>query len=213
MTNHKCPVCRGTEFQAWGKDKYRSYWLCQICDLVSIPREQILNPQLEKARYEVHENSENDEQYQTYLGTIANSISSLLPKNLNGLDFGCGKTTLLAQLLTRKSFSMNSYDIFFHPDKEVLQKKYDFIVMSEVIEHLSEPLETMRQLNELLNPGGFFFIKTKFYPAEKGQFAEWFYKRDQTHVQFFNETCMRYLGKLLHKSFVQTSLKDLYLLR
>lgn len=183
-----CPLCLSRDEELFSQDKQRSYQLCRSCGLVFVPRTELVSLSAEKDRYESHENSETDDGYRKYLGTIADAIRKEVGPSDHGLDFGSGKTKLLAELLSPNP--VESYDVYFHPDDSLLQKKYDFIVMSEVIEHLRDPRETMESLRNLSRK---FFIKTKWYP-EKEKFSEWFYKRDITHVQFFNETSFNALG-------------------
>jgi hypothetical protein len=176
-----CPLCNCADHELFNRDKFRHYYLCSNCELVFVPRTELISQSVEKSRYEAHENSESDPVYYTYISKIAQDLRSHLKEGDNGLDFGCGRTKLLAKLLG--PFNVDSYDIFFHPDDSLLNKKYKFIIMSEVIEHLRDPALTIKNLKTLSST---FFIKTKLYP-QKEEFSSWFYKRDSTHVQFFNE--------------------------
>lgn len=177
-----CPLCHSPHKELFDQDPQRHYYLCKTCGLVFVPRDELIAESLEKSRYEAHENNETDSGYRDYLTSIAIPISSQLKSGEKGLDFGCGRTKLLAEILLPQV--VDSYDLYFHPDESLLEKKYDFIIMSEVIEHLRDPAETMKKLRSLSSK---FFIKTKMYP-EKEKFSSWFYKRDNTHVQFFNDT-------------------------
>jgi SAM-dependent methyltransferase len=200
-----CPLCTSSSQDLYHRDKTRSYFKCSTCELVFVPRDELISPDQEKARYESHENSEDDSGYREYLGKIAASIIPHLEEKDAGLDFGSGKTKLLAELL--KPHHVESYDIFFHPANDLLEKTYQFIIMSEVIEHLREPHIVLEKLKSLLTPAGKLFIKTKFYPDQQ-KFADWFYKRDITHVQFFNEHSF----KQITQSCEQIG-EDLWLLR
>lgn len=177
-----CPLCSGTSVP-YHSDKQRSYEECSECGLVFVPRSELISEDAEKSRYDSHE---IDNGYMTYLSTIAAAIMPHRDPNDRGLDFGCGKTTILADVVG----NMDSYDAFYRPEESLLQKKYDFVVMSEVIEHLRDPRGTMEQLKKLAPK---FFIKTKLLP-EKSKFDQWFYKRDVTHIQFFSPKSFSALG-------------------
>jgi transcription initiation factor TFIIIB Brf1 subunit/transcription initiation factor TFIIB len=183
-----CPLCYSSQNELFDQDKLRHYYLCQNCGLVFVPRNELISESSEKSRYDAHENAENNRGYRAYLTQIANSIRPHLKSGDHGLDFGCGRTKLLAEILT--PHDIDSYDVYFHPDELLIQKKYDFIILSEVIEHLRDPAETMKKLRSLSST---FFIKTKMCP-DKDKFSEWFYKRDHTHVQFFNDKSFDALG-------------------
>ncbi len=176
-----CPLCSGSA-HSYHQDKQRSYFECEKCGLVFVPREELIGSHAEKSRYDSHE---IDPGYQTYISTIAAAIMPHV-KGERGLDFGSGKTTILGDIIG----NVDSYDIFYRPDETLLNRNYDYIIMSEVIEHLRNPKETMEMLRKLAPK---FFIKTKLLP-EKSKFENWFYKRDITHVQFFNPTSFDALG-------------------
>lgn len=192
-----CPLCKKVESTLYSSDKIRDYFQCNHCDLLFVPRENLISPEKEKERYELHDNVENDQGYLDYLGKIAESIKGFLQEGKTGLDFGSGRTKNLEYLL--KPFHVDSYDIYFYPEESLLQKKYDFVILSEVIEHLRNPIEEMMRLNLLLNSGGEFFIKTKLRPSTKEDFSNWFYKRDITHIEFFSEASLKFLGEILGK--------------
>lgn len=192
-----CPLCSHTDSIVCDQDKLRTYYLCNKCSLIFVPRDVLIAEDQERIRYESHENLENDPNYQIYLGQVVNAIVPFLSKGSSGLDFGCGKTTLMSRLFLEQSFHVDSYDYFFLKDETIWEKKYDFIILSEVIEHLRDLKGTMQKLKLLLNSGGAIFIKTKFYPEDLKAFSSWFYKRDITHIQFFNDKSMHYLAQEL----------------
>jgi hypothetical protein len=205
----KCPLCETSSINPWSEDELRPYFKCQECSLIFVPSEFILSPEDEKKRYDTHENNEEDLRYREYLSKIVSGAIPHLSSGMVGLDFGCGASILLAKIFDENGFLVDSYDIFYHPKEEIWQRKYDFIVLSEVIEHLSSPAETMRKLAKLLTPHGQFFIKTKFSPEFQTLFSNWYYKKDPTHICFFNEESMKKLAHLLGMKGAETYSPDL----
>lgn len=205
-----CPLCLQPETQIYSQDKFRSYQICPQCELVFVPRDQLISYEEEKERYDAHENDESDKGYQSYLQKIADAIIPHLNSESKGLDFGCGRTTLLGDYFNLKKISVDSYDAYFLKNELIWDERYDFIILSEVIEHLRGPRQEMRQLRKILNPQGKFFIKTKFRPETKEAFDQWFYKRDSTHVQFFNSHSMEFLKDYLSLREVKLIGDDLY---
>jgi hypothetical protein len=189
-----CPLCSSPNSQLYHEDKFRTFHLCQDCSLVFVPREKILAFDEEAARYEAHENDEFDPGYRNYMEQTASGIRHHLPASAHGLDFGCGKTLILSKIFKSYGIDVDSYDLYFHPKEEIWSKKYDFVVLSEVIEHLKEPSSLMVRLSGILNPHGQIFVKTKLYPPEPEAFSNWFYKRDLTHVQFFSYGSLKTLA-------------------
>lgn len=205
-----CIVCE-SQSRVYTKDTERSYFECQTCHLVFVPRNELISYEQEKARYDHHKNVESDSHYISYLGKIADGIFPHVQPGSHGLDFGCGRTKLLEEILNKKGVNVKSYDLYYYPESLHLKTKYDFIILSEVIEHLREPMFVMKELSVMLNPGGKIFIKTKFLPARE-QFDRWFYKRDITHIQFFNMASMKKIGELSNLLSYQDLGDDLYLL-
>jgi hypothetical protein len=176
--------------------------------LVFVPRNEIISSEQEKNRYDQHQNNKDDK-YFTYLNGIVSSILPYIKKDSRGLDFGCGSTTLFSDILREHGFQSDSYDIYYHPKQEVWNRKYDFITLSEVIEHLHDPYDTIKRLTCLLNSNGIIFIKTKFL-NEDIDFSNWYYKRDLTHIQFFNQKSMGILAHQFGFKVIKVGL-DLYL--
>jgi hypothetical protein len=142
---------------------------------------------------------------------MVDQIIPELQKQQVGLDFGCGRTDLLAQLFWEKNFLVDSFDLYFLPDEKIWTKKYHFIILSEVIEHLRDPILELGKLRKMLLPDGKIFIKTKLHPGEKSLFDNWFYKRDSTHVQFFNSKSLSELGRKIRMNGPQQKSEDLAL--
>jgi ubiquinone/menaquinone biosynthesis C-methylase UbiE len=187
----KCPVCGKSEVSPYHQDKLRSYCQCFHCKLVFVPRSELISEHQEIKRYEAHENESFDPNYQNYMAKISSMITPHLEPGDKGLDFGCGRSKMLEKLITGKGWPVTSYDKYFHP-LNLLGDVFDFIVLSEVIEHLRTPEMDLQDIKRLLASGGKLFIKTKILPPSG--FDQWFYKRDITHVQFFSEKSFQQLG-------------------
>jgi 2-polyprenyl-3-methyl-5-hydroxy-6-metoxy-1,4-benzoquinol methylase len=160
-----------------------------------------------------HENDENEEGYRIYLEQIVSKIYQELAGKPIGLDFGCGRTTLMEKLFLGKGIEVKSYDIYYHPHESFLEERYDFIIMSEVIEHLREPHRELERLRKCLKPKGKLFIKTCLLPKTFIDFKEWYYKRDITHIQFFSINSLRVLAQRIFLEGPEELGNDLYLFR
>lgn len=203
-----CPLCSSTESVLFDQDKFRSFYQCRHCSLVFVPRNELISASDEKARYETHKNDEGDPAYHAYLSKIAEAVSRNLTPGMKGLDFGSGRTKLLARLI---SDDVDSYDVFFHPHEALKQKTYDFIIMSEVIEHLRDLSDELQVINKMLRSDGLLFVKTKLLP--ENNFSSWFYKRDITHVQFFSEASFKFLSEKYGFSTGEKIGEDLFMFR
>lgn len=91
--------------------------------------------------------------------------------NKRVLDFGCGAGALLTKLKPlvksidgveptepfRAKLLKDGYNIA--PDASQLQGNYDIILMFHVIEHLPDPIATLKQMSKLLAPGGIIYAE------------------------------------------------------
>ncbi len=208
-----CPSCLKCSIHPYSKDKFRSYLLCLSCSLVFVPRDQLVSEEKEKRRYDDHLNHEEDKIYKEYLDQLVFQTSPHLSRQMKGLDFGCGRSTLLQKLFHRQAFDVRSYDLFYHFDESVFDSLYDFIIMSEVIEHLRKPREELERLRKCLKPQGKLFIKTCLRPSCSDKFDNWYYKRDITHIQFYSMDSLQVLAKELSLSGPRELGNDLFLMR
>ncbi|CAH0542041.1 class I SAM-dependent methyltransferase [Vibrio marisflavi] len=189
-----CPLCQSEDTRHYHTDKRRDYFQCSDCQLVFVDPAQRLDEQREKAQYDLHENNSGDEGYRKFLSRLAAPLLKKLPPKSLGLDFGCGPGPTLSLMLSEAGHSVELYDIYFYPDTGVLQKQYDFITSTEVIEHLYQPGLVWRQWLNSLQPGGWLGLMTKLV-IDVEAFSNWHYKNDPTHVIFFSRQTFEFLAK------------------
>ncbi|MGK2935825.1 MAG: class I SAM-dependent methyltransferase [Gemmatimonadaceae bacterium] len=170
------------------------YFACPVCDLIYLTPSRRFSAADERARYELHNNDRDDPNYVLFLQRLADPLVERLRPGARGLDFGCGPTPVLSEILTAVGFPCAAYDPFFAPDETLLDKRYDFITCSEVVEHAHDPARMFATLRRMLAPDGILGVMTMFHPGEDA-FADWWYRRDPTHVCFYNEATMRWIGE------------------
>ena len=99
-----------------------------------------------------------------------------------------------AVMLEEAGHTMALYDIYYHPDATALEKTYDFMTATEVIEHLYHPDQIWQQWLNLVKPGGWIGLMTKLV-IDVDAFAGWHYKNDPTHVVFFSRQTFQFLAE------------------
>ncbi len=187
-----CPLCRASEGRPFYQDS-RNYFRCPVCTLVFVLPHQFLSPKEEKAVYDLHENSADDPGYRRFLARLFGPLSQRLASNSCGLDFGSGPGPTLSVMFEEAGHSMGLYDPFYAPEIKLLQQQYDFIVASEVVEHLHHPRQELDRLWSCLKPNGLLGIMTKRV-IDQEAFSRWHYKSDPTHVRFFSTETFRWLA-------------------
>ncbi len=60
------------------------------------------------------------------------------------------------------------HDILHDPVPQSWQRRYELVLLRDVLEHLDNPLEALQRIRELLRPGGFLLITFPPYPSPYG---------------------------------------------
>ena len=196
-----CPICMSDDTSIMHRgDKgshYREFIHCSNCDLVFVPRNQILSPSKQKDRYLQHNNDIMDEGYRKFLNKLYSTLVLRLNSGSHGLDYGCGPRPALAQMAKEDGFTISIYDPIFFPDKKVLEHQYNFITCTEAIEHFSDPRADFHKLDNMLSSGGLLGIMTGILESWSN-FPQWYYHRDSTHINFFSKNTLTWISTLLN---------------
>ncbi|PWI33048.1 hypothetical protein DI392_12125 [Vibrio albus] len=191
---HSCPLCKETNSRFYFEDHRRQYYQCLNCDLVFVPPEMRLDAKAEKSMYDLHENRPDDPGYRRFLSRVATPLLERISPDSEGLDFGCGPGPTLSLMLEEAGHTMALYDVYYYPEQKVLEKQYDFVTATEVIEHLYQPDVVWQQWLNLVKPGGWLGLMTKQVKGVEA-FAGWHYKNDITHVCFYSRQTFQYLAE------------------
>ena len=76
----------------------------------------------------------------------------------------------------------------------MLSGQYDFITCTEAAEHFYDPGKEFQLLANLLRPKGWLGLMTKLY-SDEIDFTSWYYRRDPTHVCFYQRETMAWLAQ------------------
>ena len=188
-----CPLCSAPT-ALYCTDRRREYHHCTTCGLVHVPQTWHLDAQSERAIYDLHENDTDEPGYRRFLSRVAEPLLARLAPASEGLDFGCGPAPALAAMLAERGHSVALHDIYYHPAPELLERTWDFITATEVVEHLAHPLRELERLWNCIRPGGWLAIMTKRVRDQQA-FQTWHYKNDLTHISFFSEQSFEWLAE------------------
>lgn len=171
------------------------FWQCKDCEFLFKDPKYWPTPKQEKARYEKHQNG--NEGHLQFLSPMIEFVGSLYSTKSIGLDWGSGPVPVLAEALSKKGIQMDHYDPFFYPTRPLNHKKFDFITLTEVIEHVFDPRLFVNDLTSRLKPSGKLFVMTEPYPGIK-ELGSWSYRRDLTHVGFYCEKVFLKFSEIFH---------------
>lgn len=189
----ECPLCGSAVPPAGLTVPSGHYRSCGVCDLVFQEPGQRLDRDAERAHYLTHDNRVDDPRYRKFLSQLAEPMMRRLAAGAQGLDFGAGPGPALAAMFTERGFPAAIYDPFFAPDVAVLERQYDFIVCTEVVEHMHHPGRELALFDRLLESGGWLGLMTELRPPLEG-FSDWYYHRDPTHVCFYSADTIRWIA-------------------
>lgn len=186
------------------------YYKCLNCKFIFKDKRYYLSESQEKKRYLQHNNSLSNEGYINWLKSFLNeAVNPYLSSDSKVLDFGSGPCPVLPELINQPETLIDVFDKFFAMKEDYLNRKYDYIIMLEVIEHISTPLKTLKKLKNILNPKGKIGISTLLHQENDNTFKNWWYKEDKTHVSFFSSKTFIEIADILSFKIIKTNNKNL----
>lgn len=192
-----CPLCRfqllDDLFVLEAHFGQNHYYSCKSCQLVFLNPKQRLTPQAEKTRYQLHDLGATDPKYLLYLNQLSLQLNEHVREGEAILDFGCGQSSVVKALLSKRSVPVAEYDPYFQSDRTVLRENfYQHIVVCEAAEHFSEPRLEFDLLFSLCAAGGRIYVQTKIL-KDPTLFESWHYRKDPTHISFYNRETMSWI--------------------
>lgn len=199
----RCPLCQHHDCPPFAQADGRDYFRCPCCELTFLHPQQLPAPDTERAHYDLHENDPDDPGYRAFLDRLAVPLCERLKPGSQGLDFGCGPGPALARMLEERGHHMTVYDPVFAPEASALERQYDFVTCTEVVEHFHQPAKEFELLVGLIRPGGILAIMTSML-HDGIDFQKWHYRRDPTHVCFYRRHTFLWLARQHGLSVLKT---------
>lgn len=189
-----CPLCGTAGPVPFAVVRGRRYFRCGVCSLTLLDPAQRPTPEAERAEYDLHRNDPDDAGYRRFLCQATEPLRTRLPPGAEGLDYGCGPGPAIAAMLAEYGFAVRNYDPLYHPDAAALERRYDFITCTEVVEHVHHPAEGFARLDRLLRPGGWLAVMTGVL-HDDAAFADWPYIREASHVAFYRPETLAWIAR------------------
>lgn len=167
----------------------------------------------QKKRYDLHQNDSDNAGYRDYFQGFLDYVLPLVNDTGSALDFGCGRSVLLSDMMSENGIVSDYYDPIYHENSNHAEKKYDLITSVEVFEHLHDPVQVFSELLSLLNDNGYLAIRTEFAPMRMADYFSWYYRQDPTHVGFFSIDTFKYMSRELECFYVEDNGKNIVILK
>lgn len=202
MLSMLCPLCNSRAY-AFLPTKQRAFYRCEHCDLVFADPTSHLPLSAEQDIYDLHQNDPSDSGYRQFLMRLVEPLVQYLGRSATHyqdqftevLDFGCGPGPAMGELLEPYGLSVCNYDPIYQPNDALLQKQFDVITCTEVVEHFNQPLDSWQQLFDCLSAKGTLGVMTSLFTRDTpAAFNAWQYKNDPTHVSFYTPKTIAWLS-------------------
>jgi SAM-dependent methyltransferase len=176
--------------------KGKAYHRCPTCRLILLDPAFHLSDKAQQERYQEHQNSANNLGYVAmFQKFIESCVTPFAKPSCRTLDLGCGPSPVLAGLLREAGYPTEIFDPFFFP--EVPSGSFSLVTLTEVLEHLPDPVAALAPWVEKLEPGGLLAGMTLFHSDDPVKFDAWSYRRDTTHVSFYVPKTLDSVAKAL----------------
>lgn len=129
------------------------------------------------------------------------AIEYLLPKRPKlVLDYGAGSDNYSSLIFP--DAEIENVDVET-PQSSYSNKKYDFIFLSQVLEHVADPIETLNKLSCLLKDDAVLWIEVPEEGMIFNEYPERHYKIQNEkifyeHINFFSKTNLEFIAKKLN---------------
>ena len=203
-TQSTCPLCSSKNYSLFHKDHLRKYLQCLNCEFIFVPSQYHLSEPEERKRYDTHNNNPEDPRYRQFLSQLTEPLNEIVSSDSYGLDFGCGPGPTLSLMMQEKGHQMDLYDKFYARNQSVFEKSFDFITLTEVLEHLCDPVFELERLASILKSKGILAVMTQTLTKDI-DFDSWYYKNDPSHIGFYNDKSLMGLASLLELEITQFS--------
>ena len=209
MHPKKCIIC-GSETREINDPQIKViHMVCDKCMFIFKDEPFLMKKNDEKTEYNRHENSLENEGYVNIFNDLIDNYIQELNITRKVLEFGSGPTPVFKTLLQRKGYEVFDFDPFYNNNQEYLSNKYQLITSTEVAEHFFDPIKEFKHLVSLLEENGYLVIMTRFRNMDEIEFLNWWYRRDRTHVSFYNIETFNYLKDLLNLRIIKQNNKNI----
>ncbi|MFC2583527.1 MAG: class I SAM-dependent methyltransferase [Lachnoanaerobaculum saburreum] len=201
-----CKIC-GERAESFGKTmvlgKYLvNYYLCQNCGFIQTEEPYWLN----EAYSDAIADSDIGLVGRNVLlnKTVTAILSTCFPKCELFLDYG-GGYGMFVRLMRDSGFNFEWFDKYcenlFAKSFEKSKEHYNLVTAFELFEHLSNPMEEIRQLILL---GDNILFTTLLVPNSVPKVSDWWYYAPHggQHVSFYTERALQYIAKSFDLHYV-----------
>ena len=203
----KCKIC-GSEHLKEITAYNQKYYNCEDCNFIFIDENHLISKEEELEEYELHENTiENEGYVRMFERFMEEGLYPYVNPPKRVLDFGCGPGPVLSELMKRKGYEVEVYDIFYAPQKP--EGTFDMVTSTEVFEHFINPSKDIELIVSFMKKGAYLSVMTQYHPKDDEKFAKWWYNREPSHISFYTEETFEYIASKYNLELVYNNGKNI----
>ncbi len=210
VSSHQCPLCSSSCFSG-GELPHATIGVCksQECACRFAVIKDYGEQDLAQIHLKIREQGAMDSPASVFRRVLPKlSLVRSFPEHARLLDFGCGAAPLypIARQYgfeytgvefddSARAEALARYGITLGKDLHALPtgSTYDLIIMSEVIEHLPDPVSVLSLCRQRLKSNGLLYISTPDARSLRARVEgpRWVNYQNRAHVFYFSETSLR----------------------
>lgn len=228
-----CPLCDSKNYELLYTQQFADHFSHDICSCKKCGFVFVRNTPAQKYYDEYYRKMSKYEGvrgHESHYEETYKVISSFMKKNIKKtahiLDIGCSSGYLLWLLKKLgyknvygfdpapacKNIAKEKYGIAMETaeiENFTTEKKYDFIILSQVLEHLRDVQKSIEKITSFLSDDGYFFIGVPDTGRFHEDFEEPFGEFSTEHINFFSESSLYQLMKHFTRRMMHSDKKAL----
>ncbi|XMB66178.1 class I SAM-dependent methyltransferase [Mycoplasmatota bacterium zrk1] len=205
-----CKICGAKTIIEYDKDMKCHIHFCNECGFIFKSENDYIDQSTEKDRYSKHNNNFENVGYVNMFEKFLDKIDDFISYEGYILDYGCGPGPVLSEMMSARGAKIKTYDLYFPHSEDYHEYVYDIITLTEVIEHFKDPLLELNKILDLLKKNGLLVIQTLFIQKP---FLKWWYRRDHTHISFFDNKVFEKISEILNLKVTYTDNHNIIILQ
>ena len=190
-----CRICNSPSILFFQDE--RSFYKCPECRLIF--SEDFPGKADEEKHYKTQWATTDPDFWKGQVDVLVQLIDNYrTPKHI--LDFGSGSGEMTREF-QKRGYDITPLEPMIHGylKDQHYSPRFDVVIAVEVLEHLPDPWNEIREIENVLVPDGIVIFSTLLtnafidLPDAANHFKDWWYKDDPTHVSFF---CNHVLSKM-----------------
>jgi len=173
----RCLVCKSVRIKFKYKINHFDYYLCLSCGSLQLNKIKPYKYSYSSFNYKI--GFQNEKRIRLRACSIITELSKIKKNITSILDVGCGAGFMLDEFknyssfpvgiepskslsaYAKRNFKIQIYNGYLDSDLiKRINQKFDVVILSHILEHLSDPLSFLNLVDQILKKAGLIYIET-----------------------------------------------------